>query len=281
MSEPIVFCLDLDGTLQGNVNPQLIEHELIHSMNNIIVHGKKIRYNTQALYNDMSKGLIRPYVRETLYGIKNKHKNIEFFIYTASADEWANFILTKINKFLFQDDKTIINKPFLTRKHCIGNGKKSIENVQDIISKSLKNKYPNSNFNHIYLVDNNIVLQIAELKRLILCPSYDYKVTINPMRNLNEEHLTKYFNKISHELFRKPSKHKIEMLKIYYDNAYTEFENTEQQNEKFKDDNYWMHFGLIVMKSKLNTEKDINQMIQKLQKLYMTSKFDKFLKNIF
>lgn len=281
MSEPVVFCLDLDGTLQGDVNPQLVEHELIHSMNNVIVHGKKIRYNTQALYTDMSQGLIRPYVRETLNGIKNKHKNIEFFIYTASADEWANFILTKINKYLFQDDKTIINKPFLTRKHCMENGKKSIKNVQPIIANSLKKKYPDSSFDHIYLVDNNIVLQLSEMQRLILCPSYDYKVTINPMRNFQEEHITKYHNKISHELFGKSSKHKIELLKMYYDNAYKEFEHTEQRNRSFTDDDYWMHFGLVVRKSKLDSENDVKQLIRKLQELYMTTKFKSFLKNIF
>ena len=36
-TQPIVFLLDLDGTLQGNVSPQLNEYEFIKKVNKKLV----------------------------------------------------------------------------------------------------------------------------------------------------------------------------------------------------------------------------------------------------
>lgn len=259
--KPVIFLLDLDGTLQGDIYPQVVEYELIRKLNQVVE--KKVHYDTKKLFNDMSKGLIRPYVKEALIAIKEKHSNVEFFVYTASSDEWAKFLLPRIVHYLFGTKTNIINRPFLTRSDCLDSGKKSIEKVKPKIIKALRNKY--DNLDNIYLVDNNVVLEFNEIERLILCPSYDFKVVNCPMRNLHEHYIETYHNLISKELFGTSSKNHLELLKLYYDNAFKEYVNTEERNTKFIHDNYWYQFENVLKSSKLNTQANVHKAIQKLQ----------------
>ena len=42
--EPVIFLLDLDGTLQGDISPQVLEYEMTVNMNRI--SKKKVIYDT-------------------------------------------------------------------------------------------------------------------------------------------------------------------------------------------------------------------------------------------
>ena len=53
--EPVIFLLDLDNTLQGDVSPQLREYELLHKVNSKINNNKKIRYNTKDVVQRYAK----------------------------------------------------------------------------------------------------------------------------------------------------------------------------------------------------------------------------------
>lgn len=269
--EPVIFLLDLDGTLQGDIRPQIEEYELIRKMN--VLTDMKVKYDLNNLYKDMGNGLIRPNVQKALITIKKKHPNIELYIYTASSDEWALFLLPKIIKYLFKNEN-IINKPFFTRSHCIENGYKSIEKVKPLIINNLKNKYTNTNFKHIYLVDNNIVLKTKEINKLIYCPSYDFKALNCPLRNFKDKDLNEYHKSISSEIFNGyQTSHKLEMLKIYYDRAFKEYIKTDKDNEKYVNDNYWLLFQQILMKNKLNKEESIMKTVHKLRMLYFPKSF--------
>ena len=140
MTTPVVFLLDLDGTLQGDIHPQLIEYELIRILNNN--KKQQIKYNLSKLSKDYNDGLLRPHLKDSLLSMKKKHSNIEFFVYTASSDNWAHFIIPQIEKILF-GKKQIINKPYFTRSHCNADGSKSIYNVKEEVIKSLKTKRQN------------------------------------------------------------------------------------------------------------------------------------------
>ena len=280
-TNPIVFLLDLDGTLQGNIHPQLVEYELIRELNLIIEQNNEkqfIKYNFTKLSKDYLNGLLRPFLKQAILGMKKKHPNIEFFIYTASTEMWAHLIIPQIERILFGKDE-LINKPYFTRKHCNSDGSKSIDNVRGRVVSTLRNKYPKSTFEHIYLVDNNIVLKTHELNKLIYCPSYDYKAMNCPIRNLTDEQITKYHREISQELLGKPSIHKYHMLKLYYDNAFKEYEKTEKENEKYIDDDYWKRFShLVTSSSKMNTDTDILQTIHKLRLLHFPPNFQRAFK---
>lgn len=270
--EPIVFLIDLDGTIQGDVHPQVIEYELIQKIN--VLMNANVKYSIKNLHKDIGRGLIRPHFKNALLNIKKKHEHVEFFVYTASSDMWANFLLPNIIKVVF-GKKNPINRPFLTRSHCIGEGRmKSIEKVKPMVAKALQNKYPNSSFKHIYLIDNNIVLEKNEIRRLIYCPSYDYRVMNCPIRNFKDEELDKYHNFISKEILGGvTSRHKFELLKNYYDRAFKDYIRNEKHNETYKNDTYWKSFEDILNKSKLGTDKDVLYAMHRLQKLYFPKSF--------
>ena len=272
-NEPLVMLIDLDGTLQGNISPQLIEYDLINRINSIITSkSSNIKYSLKNLYSDFTSGLLRPFVQEAFLSLKKTHPYIEFFIYTASSDEWAHFILDQINKFFF-GKKGIINKPYFTRKHLTEYGIKSISKIRPNIIHSLRKKYPNAKFNQIYLIDNNFVLSPSEMNKLIYCPTYDYKVVINPLRLLTEDVKNKYYNSISEYLLKESSKNSMELYKKFYKNAFKDLEVAEKNNKIYLNDNYWQSFALIVNKNKLNSPKNIHKMIIQLQELYMTKNF--------
>jgi hypothetical protein len=264
--EPIVFLIDLDGTIQGNVVPQIIEYELIRKLNTIIPTNK-IKYNTKKLEIDFQNGLLRPHFKEALLSIKKIHPHVEFFIYTASSDQWAHFLIPKLNRMLFRKDE-VINKPYFTRKHCSLTGKKSISKLIPLIKKSLQTKYPNAKYDNVYLIDNNFVLENEEMNRLIYCPTYNYTVMNCPMRNFKEDHLNKYYNEISKQLFSVSTKIKFELLKIYYDKAFKEYEYTERNNKQYKNDTYWKDLAKVVNSGKLNNKNNINTTIKNMKSLH-------------
>lgn len=274
--EPVIFLLDLDGTLQGDVSPQLREYDLLHRMNSEL--NKKIRYNTKLLFKDMQNGLIRPHVKNALHAIKAKHKNVEFFIYTASSDKWAKFLLPKI--ITFGSLESIINKPFFTRNHCLPDGRKSIAKLKPLIMKSLNhnNKYKNATFKHIYLVDNNFVLNVPEIDRLLYCPSYNYKSLNCPLRNIDEYNLNTYHNLISNHLFNVNTSHQLHLLKIYYDRAFKEYVDTESMNKQYELDQYWYRFDEVMKKNRLTTDAEIRKTISKLRMIHMTNEFEVLIK---
>lgn len=265
----VVFLLDLDGTLQGDIGPQVREYDLLKNINSRVL-GNKIRYNLQYLYKDMDNGLIRPHMVNAIRNITNRHKNVDFFVYTASSDEWGNYIVRQIINKYFEKDKCIHTDIIFTRKHCILTQssneflyKKSIEKVKPFIIKSLKDKYGEFLNPHVFLVDNNHVLLSEEKHKLIKCPTYNYKVVINPLRNIskrnimnNLEWLSNYFS-INKKTFFPDLKEKLE----------NELIKTTSLNSKEKRDEYWKKFDSIMMKTKFANKKDIMKTIANLKRI--------------
>jgi hypothetical protein len=274
MKQPIVFLLDFDGTMQGNIQPQIKEYTLISEMNKIILNKKKIKYNNQYLQRDILNGLIRPDLKKSLQQIKQKHSNVEFFIYTASQDEWANFILPKFCEYL-NDKQPLINKPFFTRKHCINNGTmKSIRKIKKEVQSALHYKYNKKKdskleIESIYLVDNNYVLQEQEFSHLIYCPTYEYKMSIDLIRNLEKEIVMKYYKQISQLLFDDDLQVNsyIEFLYKYYENLYNNILIDTKLNQKQLKDNYWSLFANIVTSYELTHKANVVKMAKKLNSI--------------
>lgn len=270
--QPLILLLDLDGTLQGNISPQVAEYSLINKLNTL--SEKKIKHND--FYDDFKNKLLRPYVKVALLSMKKTHSNIEFFIYTASADSWAKFLIPKIEKYITGGKGNIFNKPYFMRSD-VSEGLKSIKKIYPRIQKSLSKKYNQININNIYLVDNNYVIHPLEMKKLIKCPSYDYTHIINPFRNIPQNIIEKHHKIISNDLLQSNSKHVIEMYKKYYDKAFKEYERAYRENKNFSDDVYWKTFAQLVINSNLKTQEDINKVISTLQKITKTTEYWKLL----
>lgn len=271
--EPFVVLIDLDGTIQGNVIPQIKEKELIDFVNNSLLKKtkKKVQYQDHFLYKDIRKGLIRPYIQNALSEIKKKHSNVEFFIYTASSDEWANFLIPKINRFLF-GLKRIINKPYFTRKHCIPNGYKSISVVKPLIKNSLNKKYPNANFNNIFLIDNNRVLHPQEAHLLFHCPTYDTTVINCPLRVLNKTIIDIYYAEIAFFLYRRKVNSVDEFLKLYYTQSVNMYIDSDNYNKKFKQDKYWSKVKDVFLTFQhIKSQHEITMLIKKMKTLIYES----------
>ena len=273
MNQPIVFLLDFDGTMQGNIQPQIKEYSLITEMNKIIMNKKKIKYNNEFLQRDILAGLMRPDLKTSLLKMKQRHPNIEFFIYTASQDEWANFILPKFCQYL-NDKHQLINKPFFTRRHCLNNGAmKSIKKIKKEIQSSLHNKYLTKRdskleIESIYLVDNNHVLSRQESANLIYCPTYDYTMSIDLIRNFDKDIIIKYYKEISEIIFEGVEVNSyIEFLYKYYEILYKNILSDDKSNKNKLQDNYWSLFANVVTSYELNHKANVVKMINKLNRI--------------
>ena len=68
---PIVFLLDLDNTIIGNILPQITEYYLIKDINNRLkkINKNQIRYNTKLLHEELEKYIIRPKFKKFLKNI--------------------------------------------------------------------------------------------------------------------------------------------------------------------------------------------------------------------
>jgi hypothetical protein len=265
---PIVFLIDLDGTLQGNISPQVNEFEFQRTLNSHILFENKIKHNTQHLFEDLKKGLLRPFVRDSLLLMKSKHPNIEFFIYTASSDAWGNFLIPKVITHAFGESSKIINKPFLTRKHCFANGLKSIKKVFPLIKKSLGDRYKLVSEENVFLVDNNIVLLKNEMSNLILCPTYEFTKHVDIFRNISVWVIKSNMLQISKMLCGEGNIDLVKCMETYYKQLYIEEKSSIKPNGVYKTDTYWKDFADIVISNEFQHREGVLKVVKELKNLY-------------
>jgi hypothetical protein len=150
--------------------------------------------------------------------MRSRFPNVEFFVYTASDDDWAKYIIKVI-----EEASTIrFNKRIFSRSDCIfdqksGHFMKSLNKLKPELFKILKSKYKLSNMDslkHILLIDNNHVLYENESHSLVKCPSYTSTIRVDMLRSLpmsfiknNQElismYILGYYEKNLHTLYKK------------------------------------------------------------------------------
>tara|TARA_B100000242_G_C42926424_1_gene429616 strand:- start:73 stop:873 length:801 start_codon:yes stop_codon:yes gene_type:complete len=253
--EPIVILLDLDNTMIGNISPQVQEYYLIKELNKEInkSNNKQIKFNNKLLQEELKKYIIRPYLDKFIKNIK-EYKNIELFIYTASSDSWAKFLIPHIEKAL--DFK--FNRPLLTRKNVLNGGKKSISHIKKLVFNSIKKKYELSTINklkYILLIDNtNNVL--VEKKNLVVCPDYNYIHEIDPLRNIPKNIIKKYYIIIEKYLNFPHSHNLYDFYSIYYDFLKIKFHKASSINKLYINDKYWKRFSFLLKQNITNISFD-------------------------
>lgn len=172
MNDPLVFVIDIDGCLVGNVTPQIMLYEMINELRS---ERAKIFFNTRDFQSKLRKGIVRPHFSAFYKNVKKHIPNSEFFIYTASQKKWAEFLIKNIEKAL----NIRFNRPLFTRNECTvinGEYKKSLSNIRPAIARSLKKRYGQdlSLNNRLVMIDNTNVFSKNDQESLVLCPTYSY-----------------------------------------------------------------------------------------------------------
>lgn len=249
---PLIVILDLDGTIIGNVIPQLI---LSDFCNDLKKHNIPNSYKHKNFHNVLMNGLIRPYFVECIKKLKERISNIEFYIYTASEKDWGTYVIQQIEKAT----KIKFNKPIFTRNDCItrdGDICKSLHHVAPVIFKFLKKTYPQltlqSIFSQIVVIDNNHVYpDIKEKNKVLLCPTYDfYYVESVPLYITLDE-----FNKHSKSITELCEKHyniniyqnypqfQFEFYKLYVD----QYKVVQSKNSEYLKDTFYKRLYKVFM----------------------------------
>jgi hypothetical protein len=184
--KPLIFVIDIDGTIIGDIRPQVMLYEMNMAIKKI---DKKINvFNAKEFQNKLRDGIIRPFFGKFIKKIKENYSPIEYFIYTASDKQWATFLVPHIEKSL----GIKINRPIFTRQHCnIVNNvvQKSMNRITPDILKTLKKKYGNiKNIDdRVMIIDNIKVYEHNDVNKMIICPTYDFKLPENLPSIINEK----------------------------------------------------------------------------------------------
>lgn len=170
-THPLVIYLDLDGTIIGDITPQVTEWEMIAKF-----CPKQLKTFKESLKVDLATtNIMRTHFSKMLIAVKAAYPNAEFFIYTASEGTWANTIIPCVEAAAGIE----VNRPILSRKNCLQSTlEKSLRLVAPIVYRRLKGKYPaltsaEQVYQNSLLIDNTDVLIDGEQHRCLQCPTYN------------------------------------------------------------------------------------------------------------
>lgn len=195
---PPIVILDLDGTIIGDITPQILLYELSK------IKDLNVKFTKKTLKQKIKKGLIRQKFKTFI----NSLHNVEFFIYTAAEHSWALFIIKCIEENL----NIKFNKPIFTRNYCIITEsleiRKDVDKIKQKIISTLLKKYNNLNteLDNLMIIDNNSGVYYNKWgNNLLLCPTYNFRLIENIPAYIDEKiynkhhgiinkHISKYFS---------------------------------------------------------------------------------------
>jgi NLI interacting factor-like phosphatase len=178
-----VFLIDLDGTIIGDIGPQVVMWELSKASRK----PNLIKFDMKGLYDKLLYGhIVRPGFVELVKYIQSVDGLV--YVYTASEKVWANVVVSQIEKA----HGIKIERPIFTRKECIIQNKefrKSIPYVTRLLLNSIKSKHsgyfdqptsPKMDLKpFITLIDNTNVYSPHDQDNLVVCPTYTYRYPEN------------------------------------------------------------------------------------------------------
>lgn len=248
---PFVVLLDLDGTVIGDITFQACEWEIVRRYDPSRV--RLFRSNLVSYLRNTQ--LIRPQLAYFINTLRRKAgQHVEFFIYTASEQKWASFIVPCVEEAL----GVRFNRPLLTRAHVMhmsadGLVTKSLSKVFPTLQRALKSKYPLWSRKHIsstmLLIDNNRTLDKKERANLIQCPTYAPRHVCDILRLVSDEQLRKHMMSIAshlskYGLFPKLRSHTLsysEFMLLYMQKLYEmmQMQTDNSSSSSSKSDTYW------------------------------------------
>lgn len=256
MSTPLIVVIDLDGTIIGDITPQIMTFDLVK---NFKLAGYKFTHDIADLRSKLKSGLVRPYF-ETFITSISKSIPVEFFIYTASEKTWAELVIKNIEASY----NIKFNRPIFARQYCMYSEKdreykKSVSLIRPSIIKFLKKKYHISFTKHdlqknIMIIDNTNVYHSNDQTNLLLCPTYNYRVPENVIKYIKEEQYKKHYMLINNTLNRylplSHSSNYITFQKDFYKYYLSYLETQLNNNTRYSQDRFWLYLrDIIIAKS--------------------------------
>lgn len=245
---PLVVILDLDRTLVGNTT-SLISHWLIMKQYGLQDDARS------HIIECLKEGVARPYFMEFIKNMKHEYKNVEYFIYTASSDEWAKIIIE-----CFEELYNIhFNRPIFARQsHCVFGFKLLISVIPDIV-ECINSKYVSK---HTYeeIRDKIVIFDDCpfvyedhdDMKKVIQCPAYKQSAFIDTLSYFPIEIKQIYYH------------HMADYLKIYmsfdsndlksYDDFIKKYEKSLKQDIEYNIESveYWKNFDVTKISKRFN-----------------------------
>lgn len=254
---PLVIIIDLDGTIIGDITPQIMSYELAKALKTANV---KYTFDVSEFKSKLKNGLVRPYFETFIKSLTNRIPNVEFFVYTASEKSWAEFVIKNIEQAM--DIK--FNRPIFARNFCINQDrqyKKGLQFIFPSLLKCLKKKYgvtfsKKDLANNILIIDNNNVYQTQEHKNLIVCPSYNYRVPENIACNIKvnifKSHHTLITSILKKYIHVNPT-HDYNMFQRDFYLVYVAFlEQVINNNVKYANDKFWLFLKDIIISQNIS-----------------------------
>ena len=227
---PLVLLIDMDGTIIGDAAPLACMHELSR--------------NKRLDSYPFEHSLIRPHLESFLKFVHQEY-DCECFIYTAADEKWAAKVINCIEKqtaFKF-------NRPILSRKDCIlvnNVYRKSISHVTPRIRALLKRRQKLLIDTNIVLIDNNDVLIPSSDYRQIICPTYDARVNMDVLKNIEVVDIKANASALGRILYKygyitKSSYKSIdELLSSYYLSVARSLHESCKESDKNARDTFWL-----------------------------------------
>jgi len=253
--KPFVFIIDIDGTIIGDIKPQVMLYEMNIALKR---EDKKINvFNVKEFQNKLQSGIVRPYFSKFIKKIKENYSNAEYFVYTASEKQWATFLVPHIEKAL----NIKINRPIFTRQHCslVNNSiQKSIKKISPDILKTLRRKYGNikSLEDKYIIIDNIAVYEANDQPKMLICPTYDFKLPENLPAIINERifknHREIVLGIINKYVILPETNTYLEFQQVYYTYYIKYISNILRSNNFQSRDKFFLYLLNIILYKKIN-----------------------------
>lgn len=252
-SSPLIIIIDLDGTIIGDISPQIMTFDL---SKNFKMAGYKFSHDLADLRSKLKNGLVRPFFAEFISSI-SKTMPVEFFVYTASEKSWAELVIKNIEA----SHNIRFNRPIFSRQYCIYSDKdkeykKSLSLIRPTIIRFLKRKY-HITFNKqdleksIMIVDNTNVYHSNDQKHLLLCPTYNYRIPENLVSFIKLDQYKKHYMIINNTLNKYMSLSNTSDYTTFerdFYRYYLSFLDTQiKNNMRYSHDRFWMYLRDIIM----------------------------------
>lgn len=248
---PVIIVLDIDATLVG-LTTFLANHWLI-------CDGLGFDAKPDVLNALHTSNIIRPHFLTFYNNIKKQFdNNVEFFIYTTAASQWAEWFIPCIEKVL----GITFNRPiFANETHCTGLNHKSFDRIIPDISEFLKERYPDITHENIRqrivaFDDYPMVYKEPEdVARVIPCPPYKSTTFVDTLSILPEEVSRTNFrymaNIMNHTAMLKFFPKDLRSFRAFF-NRYTIYKCTLLQTRNlFEDEDastaFWSKFDVNVL----------------------------------
>lgn len=201
---PLVLFLDLDGTIIGDITHLLAEKEVISSF----CPGGVVKEMRSSHISRMRYGLIRPRFDSFLRRVEqcnlsSSKNHLELFIYTASEQSWAIYIIGIIEVAL----GCKFNRPLFTRNNCRPLDDGTFEKIltplfPSVVSCLRRKGYDvsvSSLEGRVALIDNtpSVVRTALDRSRLISCPTYNFILAFDVIRLIRTDVLQVKYESIA------------------------------------------------------------------------------------